>query len=72
MSNAEEPLSELSAVSLLSEEKLAFAARFSSDLFAYINSNGEVELFNTAFRRELGAGVENVEGTPITNLFPRK
>ncbi len=72
MSNSEEPLSELSAVSFLSEEKLAFAARFSSDLFAYINSNGEVELFNKAFQRELGIGAENVEGTPITKLFPRK
>ena len=72
MSKSEEPLSELSAVSLLSEEKLAFAARFSSDLFAYINSNGEVEIFNTAFQREMGAGVDNVEGMPITELFPRK
>ncbi len=72
MSTTDEPHSDLSPVSLLSEEKLAFAARFSSDLFAYVSVGGEVEIFNTSFQRELGTGDESVEGRSITDLFPRK
>ena len=72
MPASEEPYSDLSPVSLLSEEKLAFAARFSSDLFAYISASGVVEIYNTAFQRELGTGSESVEGKSVTDLFPRK
>ena len=60
------------AVSLASEEKLAFAARFSSDLFAYLSSEGNVELYNAAFQREFGLGGEDVEGKPITALFSKE
>jgi len=72
MSNPEEHSAIESAISLLSEEKLAFAARFSSDLFAYINAKGQVELCNSAFTRELGTGAEEIEGRPITELFAKK
>ncbi|MBN1686862.1 MAG: EAL domain-containing protein [Spirochaetales bacterium] len=72
MSNPEEPAAGRSAISLLSEEKLAFAARFSSDLFVYINSEGQVEMHNSAFERELGAGDGDVEGKSIMELFPKK
>jgi predicted signal transduction protein with EAL and GGDEF domain len=75
MSNSDEPAAVESAVSLLSEEKLAFAARFSSDLFAYISSGGLVELYNSAFQREFGSGVtglEDVEGKSIIDLFAKK
>ena len=72
MPQSEEPLPAESAISLLSEEKLAFAARFSSDLFAYINSGGQVELYNSAFERELAAGKGDVEGKSITELFAEK
>jgi diguanylate cyclase (GGDEF)-like protein len=72
MSKLEEPNPDLPPVSLLSEEKLAFAARFSSDLFAYVSASGVVEIFNTAFQRELGTNSESVEGKLITDLFPRK
>lgn len=72
MSTQEDAHIDSSLVSLLSEEKLAFAARFSSDLFAYLSTKGEVEIFNTAFQRALGKGGESVEGRPITELFPKK
>jgi predicted signal transduction protein with EAL and GGDEF domain len=72
MSKSDQPLSDFADVSPLSEEKLAFAARFSSDLFAYVNSNGDIELSNSAFQRELGGGSEEVDGRQITEFFPRK
>ncbi len=72
MSNSEKLPVDDSVIPLLSEEKLAFAARFSSDLFAYISAGGKVELYNSAFQRELGSGNEEVEGKLITRLFPNK
>lgn len=51
------------------EEKLAFAARFSSDLFAYISCEGIVELSNRAFRRELVPNQESSDGMSIAEIF---
>ncbi|MBT3273678.1 MAG: EAL domain-containing protein [Spirochaetales bacterium] len=67
----DQSLEELTSPTLSKEEKLAFATRFSSDLFAYINNRGEVELFNKAFKRELGADHDDLEGIPIADLFKR-
>ena len=72
MSDSEELRAEEAAESLVSEEKLAFAARFSSDLFAYVNSDGFVELYNSAFQREFGSSGGEVEGKPITDFFLKR
>jgi predicted signal transduction protein with EAL and GGDEF domain len=69
---SEQHLGELIGVSAASEEKLAFAARFSSDLFTYVNDRGEVELHNKAFQRELGSDAGGIEGKAIAELFPRR
>lgn len=69
MPDSEGPSAGETAVSLASEEKLAFAARFSSDLFAYVNAKGRVDLYNSAFQREFSSKEQEVEGNLITDLF---
>ncbi len=69
---SQQHIRDLAPVSPLAEEKLAFAARFSSDLFAYVNDRGEVELCNKAFQRELGSEASCIEGATISDLFPRR
>ena len=61
---------EITDLSFSQEEMLAFAARFSSDLFAYINNRGEVELFNKAFQRQMSTDIKDIEGASISELFP--
>ena len=50
-------------------DKLAFAARFASELFAYINSNHQIDLANKAFWREFCPEYANINQIAVSEVF---